>query len=374
MTLILQRNFLLLVTILLIAGKAMASDKHNAPENHRKPAPPTVTITAYPGTNVTWPGLVTLVASGADSYLWSENAGSSTSATVVVNFSGDYSVTGTTNGESASADIHVEVNTGHVYSSAGFDPSNPCVGTSLTLAGGATAGVVSYTVSFKGPVPIPNPAVNTPGMVQFTVAKPGYYSAGTIGTVVMSATETAATATGVLSAMGALEIRPVLSLTASELIVDKGTSVTLNADRDNLDNDFTNYSWDGGQTGKKIVITPTESMIYSVTAVDIYNGCTFSESIRILACDPLLAAQIGSVSLAPPIGNQRSLQLTGVGTTYVVTGPGGYVFSQVFRGQASRTVTIPAGNLAGTYTVTVSNQDACGRSDSATRTIELPGI
>lgn len=122
------------------------------------------------------------------------------------------------------------------------------------------------------------------------------------------------------------------------------------------------------------MITPTESMIYSVTAVDIYNGCTFSESIRILACDPLLAAQIGSVSLAPPIGNQRSLQLTGVGTTYVVTGPGGYVFSQVFRGQASRTVTIPAGNLAGTYTVTVSNQDACGRSDSATRTIELPGI
>ncbi|OIN60592.1 hypothetical protein BLX24_00235 [Arsenicibacter rosenii] len=360
--------------MLLAAGNVMASDKHKAPGNSRKPAPPTVIITAYPGTSVTWPELVTLVASGADSYLWSENAGSSTSATVVVNFTGDYSVTGTTNGESASADIHIDVNTGQVYSSAGFDQNNPCVGTSLTLAGGATGGLVSYTVSFRGPVPIPNPDVNAPGIMQFTATKPGYYSAGTIGTYVMSATETAATATGVLSAMSTVEIRPVLSLTATELIVDKGTSVTLNADSDNRDNDFTNYRWDGGQIGKTIVITPTESMIYSVTAVDIYNGCTYAESIRILACDPLLAAQIGSVSFAPPIGNERSLQITGVGTTYVVTGPGGYVFSQVFRGQASRTVTIPAGNLAGRYTVTVSNRDACGRSDTITRTIELPGI
>nr|WP_293845460.1 hypothetical protein [uncultured Arsenicibacter sp.] len=374
MTLILQRNFLLLVTILLIAGKAMASDKHNAPENHRKPAPPTVTITAYPGTSVTWPGLVTLVASGADSYLWSENAGSSTSATVVVNFSGNYSVTGTTNGESATEYIYIIVDRGGTYASAGS--STPCVGASVTLSAGANPGVVSYTVAFSGPgpIPIPNPAPNMPGMVELIALKPGYYMADASATVVNSSTETAATATGRSSSSASIYIRPVLSLTATELIVDKGTSVTLNADRDNVDNDFTNYSWDGGQTGKTIVITPTESMIYSVTAVDIYNGCTFSESIRILACDPLLAAQIGSVSLAPPIGNQRSLQLTGVGTTYVVTGPGGYVFSQVFRGQASRTVTIPAGNLAGTYTVTVSNQDACGRSDSATRTIELPGI
>ena len=68
-----------------------------------------------------------------------------------------------------------------------------------------------------------------------------------------------------------------------------------------------------------------------------------------------------------------TLRGTGYGTGYTITGPGGYVFSAVYRRVGFYTLNAPGIKLPGTYTFTVSYSDACGRSSTDTMTYLVTG-
>lgn len=70
---------------------------------------PSVTLTAPPSLTVRTGESLTLTASGATSYVWSANAVGVQSGTALTSTGGIYSVTGTTNGCSASASVQVSV-------------------------------------------------------------------------------------------------------------------------------------------------------------------------------------------------------------------------------------------------------------------------
>jgi|GEM_PF-4144079 len=100
---------------------------------------PTVSISATGPTTVCSPGCVTLTASGADSYVWSPNGETSTSISACA--TGDYSVTGTTDGcaSAPSTPVHVTINPPPTVSISATGPTTVCAPNCVTLTSSGTA-------------------------------------------------------------------------------------------------------------------------------------------------------------------------------------------------------------------------------------------
>ncbi|MBD2757394.1 beta strand repeat-containing protein [Spirosoma validum] len=202
---------------------------------------------------------VTLTASGASAYTWSNNT---TGNTLTATTTGTYSVTGVDgNGCSNTASAQVTVYRPTVSISPGS--VSICEGQSVTLT---ASGASTYTWS-------DNTTANT-----LTATTTGSYSVTGVDSRGCSNTATASVTVNNV---------PTVSISASpSATITQGSSVTLTA----VATGATVVTWVTGSTNNSIVVSPTTSTPYSVTARNA-AGCTASASLTITVllptCNPI---------------------------------------------------------------------------------------
>jgi hypothetical protein len=253
---------------------------------------------------------LTLNASGASSYVWS-NSASGNSITVSPAVATVYSVIGTdANNCSANASISIVVNTLPTITVAS---GAICPGNSFTLT---PSGAISYT--YSGGTDIVSPQTTT-----------NYSISGTSADGCVSA----------LPAVATVSVVNTLTVTISgNSTICEGDTLYLTA------NGASNYLWDSGFTTNTIAVSPQANATYSVLGVS--GTCTNSASFSVLVNPaPLISVNSGSICL----GNTF---------TFNPTGAVSYTFS-------SGSVTVsPLVNSV--YTVSGTDTNNCSAANTAT--------
>lgn len=140
-------------------------------------------------------------------------------------------------------------------------------------------------------------------------------------------------------------VNPLPDLIVNTLTLCEGQTGTLTASGAEM------YAWSNGSTGESIEVSPAESTTYTVTGTSL--GCSSTVDVMVTVND-LPEVDLGSDILLP-IGLDTTLDATGVGLTYSWS-----------TGATTPTVVI---NMAGLYTVTVTNEFGCAASDTIVVTL-----
>ena len=288
----------------------------------------TITTTALPnvvitGNNITCTAAQTLTATGANTYTWT---GGITGATYNISTPANgtpyaYNVTGTAvGGCTASATFLVTNNTPSVSINTG---TAVCPGTNVSLTATGTGSSYVWSTGESTAAISVAPLVSTIYQVTTT---------GTSGCTA-SATRTVLVHT------------PTASITASNLVVCAGTTVTLQA------SGGTTYAWSSGATAATTNVFPTTTTTYTVTATNATHGCTASAS-QVITVNAVSAAITGNTSIC-------------FGGTTVLTASGGtsYGWSHGFN-TSSVTVGI------GVYTVTVTNNGCTATATASVAAVQ----
>jgi len=285
---------------------------------------PTVTAASSP-TAICNGGSATLTANGATTYTWNPGAltGSSVVVSPVVNTT--YTVTGNNGACSATSTVALIVNPNPTLTS-NASPTAVCITGNVTLtANGAT----TYTW---------NPGALTGSNVVVTP---------TITTTYTVTGSTGFGCTGTSTTNVVVNTIPVLTLAATPTAICNGSSSTLTA------LGALNYTWNpGALTGSNVVVSPTATTIYTVTASN--GGCSTTGTLNLIVNpNPTLIATATPTNICA--GNSSTL--TAVGAITYTWNPGALTGSNVV-------VTPTATTL---YTVTGTNIFGC----SSTGTVNL---
>ena len=287
---------------------------------------PTVAVTANGPNTFCAGGSVTLTATGATSYLWSNGA---TTASITVNASGSYSVTGTNVNGCTSGSNVVAVTTVPLPSIAitANGPTTFCAGGSVTLT--ATGGV-SYLWS------------NGATTASITVSASGNYSV--VGTCGFGCTNTSNTINVVVNPL------PVVTITAGgPTTFCAGGSVTLTAAG------CASYLWSNGATTASITVNASGS--YSVVGTNA-NGCHATSNTINVVVNPLPVVTItagGSTTLC-----------AGGSVTLTATGGTSYLWS---NGATTASITV---NASGSYSVVGTNANGCHANSNTINIVVNP--
>jgi gliding motility-associated-like protein len=291
-------------------------------------------ITACPGTTAT------LTASGsATSYTWSANAGSATTASVVVTPTvspTDYTVSGTDgNGCVNTTTTSVTLSTNSPLTVTTSFASVACLNTTYTLtASGASANTYTWTAS--NGVPISSNA-NTITVTPTTTVSVTYSVSGSLG----GGCTTSPTSTVVnVVAPKPINVTPNPSGT-----VCIGSTVTVSVSGANT------YTWSanaGGVNTSSITTTPPSSTTYTVWGTDA-NGCPDTAYVPVTV-NPLPVIQ----AVSQPVCPNSTATLTAVPST--TTSIASYTWS---TGANASTTTVSVGTTSQGYTVTVTDVNGC---------------
>ena len=284
--------------------------------------PPTVTVIPDGPTEFCDGGTVGLVASGADTYLWSTNE---TGPAITVSTSGSYSVTGTdANGCSTeSGDVVVTVYDNPVPVITPDGPTQFCDGDSVVLTSSAASSYLWSTGEITQSI-----TVFTTGTYEVAVVD----SNGCEGTSAPVNVEVWTNPT------------PTISLSGPAEFCD-GDSVTLTA------SGAVDYLWSTGDTTQSIVVMTGGD--YSVSVVD-QNGCE-GESADVT----ITVYQ----NPEPEIMASDTVTCDGQTITLVSSQADAYMWS---TGANSQQIDV---TVSGIYTVTVTDGNGCMGADSIEITV-----
>lgn len=261
----------------------------------------------------------TLTATGGDTYLW-EDGQTGASITVTPSATTTYTVIANDNGCTGTGMVTVTVQPG-ILPAVTASPDSLCPGASATLT--ATGGdTYLWSSGQSGPSIVVTPAAS----VTYTVTVTGSVCEGT------------ASATVTVNPLPS----PVATANPAVLCIGQSTTLTVTGG--------STYQWGGGQTGASIVVTPSATTTYSVTATDS-NGCQASTSVTVLV-NPL---PVPTVTATP------SLICAGDTTLVTATGGTSYLWS---TGATAASVSVFPTNTT-VYAVTVTNL-GCTASVSTT--------
>ena len=291
---------------------------------------PSAVITTNGPTTFCQGGSVTLTASTGTTYLWSTGA---TTASIVINTSGNYDVTVTNaNGcSSVSAPIAVTVNPLPVAAITANGPTTFCAGGSVTLV--ATTGS-SYLW-------------NNGQITQSITAD----VAGTYSATITTAAGCSAITNSITVTVNAL---PTAVVTANgPTTFCQGNNVLLTA------SGGTSYLWSTGATTQSIVVSTIENIQVDVTNA---NGCTSAAANTIVTVLPVTVATItANGPTAICLGSNVTLSATaGTGLTYL--------WSNGVTTATTQNITV---NTSGVYAVTVTNTSGCSSTASQTVTVNV---
>ncbi|HYC60548.1 MAG TPA: hypothetical protein VEK79_13365 [Thermoanaerobaculia bacterium] len=304
------------VTVTSAAGCGATSSATNVVVNPT----PVATIAASGETTFCEGGSVTLTASDGASWLWSNGA---TSQSIVVNTSGDYSVTVTNAAgcSSISSATSITVNSTPFAAIDASGATTFCEGGSVTLTASDGAswlwsnGATSQSI-----------VVNASGDYSVTVTSAAGCSATSSATnVVVNPT-------------------PVAAITASgDTTFCEGGSVTLTA------SNGASWLWSNGATTQSILVNASGN--YSVTVMTA-EGCSATSSATTVTVNPMPAATItasGATSFCE-----------GGNVTLTASNGASWLWS---NGATSQSIVV---NASGSYHVTVSSAAGCSATSDAT--------
>jgi hypothetical protein len=287
---------------------------------------PSAGVTAGGATTFCSGGSVTLTAQGTGSYQWSNGA---TTQSITVTQGGNYAVTITGNGCSATSSVTtVTVNPVPTATVSAIGSTTFCSGGSVTLT--ASAGS-SYLWS------------NGATTQNITVSQVGNYAVAVTDANGCQATSSVVTVT--------VNPAPSAGVTAGGATTFcTGGSVTLTAQGTG------SYQWSNGATTQSITVTQGGNYAVTVTG----NGCSATSSVTTVTVNPAPTASItaqGSPNLCQ--GGSVVLQASG-GDTY-----------QWNTGAQSSSISV---NQSGVYTVQVSQNGCSAQSQQQVTVNPLPSV
>ncbi len=309
-------------TISLIAYKS-GLPSAAATKTIRVKSNPTVTVTSP---TICSGGTATLTAGGADSYTWTGGLSAvSNPTTPVLNSNATYTVTGTTNGCSATALSTVTVK---AKPNVTITPDQQvCSGDSVVLT---ASGATSYQWNAGNPN-------NTASITVFPTGVSTYTVIGTTN----GCTDTASTNITIKS-------KPTVTVTSSPICA--GNTATLQA------SGATTYTWTGGLSAVSNPTTPILNSNATYTVTGTTNGCS-GTAVATVTVNAKPTVTVNSPTICA--GNTASLTASGANT---------YTWSPNIGTGA--TVTTPVLNSNATYTVTGTNTTTtCSNTAVATVTV-----
>ncbi len=263
-------------------------------------------------------GSTILTATGGDSYSWSTGA---TSASIVVNTPGNYSVTvSSSNGCSGTASVNVVQNPTVNVTIIGNTVICSGIGTTLTATSGSSylwsSGETSQSI-----------AVSNPATYSVTVTDANGCSGSSSQTVNMMEQ----------------------AVIAGNTHICEGESTTLSVSGTG------DYSWSNSANTSSIVVSTSGN--YTVT-VSLPNGCSSTASTNVTVADVPVPVIMGNTSICE-----------GQTTTLTANGGSNYLWN---NGSTNNTINV---SQSGVYTVTVTNTEDCSATTNVTVTVNpLPNV
>jgi len=268
-----------------------------------------------------------LLATGANSYLWSTGETSETIA-VTPNVTTTYTVTGTHSDSSTSEDsVTVTVNETPTVD-AGLDQTI-CEGESVVLTAAATNGSITWSNGATTASITVSPTNTTTYTV--TVNSNGCFASDDVTVTV-----------------NALAIADA----GNDITIVNGESATLTASGGSV------YNWSTGETTSSIVVNPTSDTTYSVIVSNV-SGCSSEDTVNVIVVGAIVAYAGEDVSIC-------------LGESTTLTASGGFNY-QWSTGETTQSISVNPTQTT-SYSVTVSNQDqSVSDTDSVTVTVfDLP--
>ena len=142
-------------------------------------------------------------------------------------------------------------------------------------------------------------------------------------------------------------VNPIPIISVENATICAGETAVLTA------NGADNFQWSNGETGNSINVSPTETTTYSVIGTTL--SCSDSAA-TFVNVNPLPTVHLGTDILLPA-GQIATLDAAGIGLSY-----------QWSTGATTATILV---NSMGTYTVTVTNSEACTATDEILVTINV---
>ena len=298
-----------------------ANDSASAPQTVTLTQPAQVVATASAGGQVTFcaGGSVTLTSGSATGNVWSTG---DTTQSINVNSSGNYTVTVTVNGCSAtSSPVTVTVNALPAANITASGATTFCAGGSVNLTASAGA---SYLWS------------NNATTQSIIVSNGGNYSVTVTNAEGCSTTSSVTTVT--------VNPLPVATITADGPVTFcEGGSVNLTASAGN------SYVWNNGANTQTINVTAGGDYNVIITNAD---GCLSSAAVKTVTVNPLPTATI-TADGATSFCAGGSVNLT-------ASAGASYLWS---NGATTQSINV---TVAGDYSVTVTNAEGCSTTSSIT--------
>ena len=266
----------------------------------------------------------TLIAFGADSYLWDQGLGVNDTVVITPASTTSYSVVGSALGCSSTTSITITVKPNPIVSASAAQ-NTICEGASTLLtASGATS--YSWSTGQTGDTISVTPTVNT-----------DYFVIGLNDGC-----------TGIDTVLVTVKPNPIVSASAAQNTICEGASTLLTA------SGATFYSWSTSQTGNSISVSPTTSTVYFVIGEE--NGCFGNASVGI------------AVNSLPTITASAFPSTICEGGSAQLSANGGITYSWSTLNLNGQTVTA---NPSSTTTYVVTGLNANGCTNTATVTVQV---